>query len=177
MPLSAKGKKSSQREPLVGERSRRTIRPERGTLCRCPLRSIVVGGGGDPWTSHYKRSRPGKGVAEQISPIPGNPGVTHLIFTAMQRRSAARDSSPNAPACRSRRGDAPEGSPVFSPDVEGRSPEDSGKEELGQDIRPRQGVALIRESGNRCDTLAGSRDLLRCPVHGSSGLRPSTSWL
>ena len=70
-----------------------------------------------------------------------------------------RDSSPNAPACRSRRGEAPEGSPVFSPDVEGRSPEDSGKEELGKDIRPRQGVALIRESGNRCDTLAGSRSL------------------
>ena len=80
----------------------------------------------------------------------------------MQRRSAARDSSPNAPACRSRRGDAPEGSPVFSPDVEGRSPEDSGKEELGKDIRPRQGVALIRESDNRCDTLAGSR-LLAMP--------------
>ncbi len=25
-----------------------------------------------------------------------------------------------------------------------------------KDIRPRQGVALIRESGNQCDTLAGS---------------------
>ena len=29
----------------------------------------------------------------------------------------------------------------------------------------------------KCDTLAGSRDCLRCPVHGSSGLRPSTTWL
>ena len=176
MPLSAKGKKSSQREPLVGERSRGTIRPELHPL-RVSASQHRSRRGGDPWTSHYKRSRPGKSVAEQVSPIPGNPGVTHLIFTAMQRRSAARDSSPNAPACRSRRGDAPEGSPVFSPDVEGRSPEDSGNEELGQDIRPRQGVALIRESGNRCDTLAGSRDFLRCPVHGSSGLRPSTTWL
>ena len=37
-----------------------------------------------------------------------------------------RDSSPNAHACRSRRGEVPEGSPFFSPDVEGRSPEDSG---------------------------------------------------
>ena len=26
----------------------------------------------------------------------------------------------------------------------------------------------------QCDTLAGSRDCLHCPVHGSSGLRPST---
>ena len=45
----------------------------------------------------------------------------------MQRRSAVRDSSPNAPACRSRRGEATEGSPVFSPRVEARSAEDRGR--------------------------------------------------
>ena len=35
-------------------------------------------------------------------------------------------------------------------------------EDAKKDTRPRQGVALIRESGNRCDTLAGSR-LLAMP--------------
>ena len=30
------------------------------------------------------------------------------------------------------------------------------------------------QSVNQCDTLTGSRDCLHCPVHGSSGLRPST---
>ncbi|WP_288965111.1 hypothetical protein, partial [uncultured Porphyromonas sp.] len=29
-------------------------------------------------------------------------------------------------------------------------------------------------SVSQCDTLAGSRDSLRCLIHGSSGLRPST---
>jgi len=54
-----------------------------------------------------------------------------------------------------------------SPDVKGRSPEDSGKEELGNDIRPRQGVALT-QSVNQCDTLAGSR--IACETR-STGLR------
>ena len=35
-------------------------------------------------------------------------------------------------------------------------PKTVGKDDPGIDIRPRQGVALIRESSNRCDTLAGS---------------------
>ena len=33
------------------------------------------------------------------------------------------------------------------------------------------------QSVYQCDTLAGSRDRLRCLIHGSSGLRPSTAWL
>ena len=45
----------------------------------------------------------------------------------MQRRSAAGDSSPNAPACRSHRGKAPEGSSLLSPRVEARSAEDRGR--------------------------------------------------
>jgi len=45
----------------------------------------------------------------------------------MQRRSAAGDSSPNVPACRSRRGEAPEGSSLLSPRVEARSAEDRGR--------------------------------------------------
>ena len=167
MPLSAKGKKSSQREPLVGERSRGTIRPELHPL-RVSASQHRSRRGEDPWTSHYKRSRPGKGVAEQISPIPGNPGVTHLIFTAMQRRPAARDSSPNAPACRSRRGEAPEGSSLFSPHVEARSAEDCGRgcqeryttppgcrtyKGVRQPVRHPCGVAITcdtRSTGLRC---------------------------
>ena len=54
-------------------------------------------------------------------------GVTHLIFTAMQKRSAVGNSSPNAHACRSRRGEAPEGSSLLSPRVEARSAEDRGR--------------------------------------------------
>ena len=54
-------------------------------------------------------------------------GLTHLIFTAMQKRSAVGDSSPNAHACRSRRGEAPEGSSLLSPRVEARSAEDRGR--------------------------------------------------
>ena len=50
-------------------------------------------------------------------------------------------------------------------------------EDVKKDIRPRQGVALIRESGNQCDTLAGSHCRLRCLIHGFSGLRPLTSWI
>ena len=42
-------------------------------------------------------------------------------------------------------------------------------EDAKKDIRPRQGVALIRESGNRCDTLAGSLILKGTLV--SRGLR------
>ena len=79
------------------------------------------------------------------------PGLTHLIITAKERAPLSGCHS----VCRSRRGEAPEGSPVFSPDVKGRSPEDSGKEKHGKDIRPRQGVALT-QSVNQCDTLAGS---------------------
>ena len=45
----------------------------------------------------------------------------------MQRRSAAGDSFPNVPACRSRRGEAPEGSSLLSPRVEARSAEDRGR--------------------------------------------------
>ena len=45
--------------------------------------------------------------------------------------------SPAAPAYRSRRGVAPEGSSLFRPGVEARSAEDPGNEDLGKDIRPR----------------------------------------
>ena len=55
-------------------------------------------------------------------------GLTNLIFTAIQRRSAAGDSSPNAPACRSHRGKAPEGSSLLGPRVEARSAEDRRRE-------------------------------------------------
>ena len=65
--------------------------------------------------------------------------------------------APTAPACRSRRGEAPEGSSLFRPGVEARSAEDPGKEDPEKYIRPRQGVALVRESSNQCDALAGSR--------------------
>ena len=47
------------------------------------------------------------------------------------------DPSPAAPAYRSRRGVAPEGSSLFRPGVEARSAEDPGNEDLGKDIRPR----------------------------------------
>ena len=83
--------------------------------------------------------------------------MTHSSITSMRRRSAARDSSPNAPACRSRRGEASKGSSLFRPGVEARSAEDPGKEDPEKYIRPRQGVALVRESSNQCDALAGSR--------------------
>ena len=49
---------------------------------------------------------------------------------------------PAATACRSHRGEAPEGSSLFRPGVEARSAEDPGKDDLVNDIRPRQGVAL-----------------------------------
>ena len=44
---------------------------------------------------------------------------------------------PVAIACRSRRGEAPEGSSLFRPGVEARSAEDPGKDHLGNDLRPR----------------------------------------
>ena len=88
------------------------------------------------------------------------------------------DPRPTATACRSRRGEAPEGSSLFRPGVEARSAEDPGKEDPERDIRPRQGVALVRESSNQCDTLAGSRALEGSVGNPeSSGLRPSTSGL
>ena len=59
----------------------------------------------------------------------GEPEVKHYIYTAMQRRSVAGDPSSNAPDYRSRRGEAPEGSPVFSSHVEVRSAEDPGRED------------------------------------------------
>ena len=46
--------------------------------------------------------------------------------------------------------------------------------EAKKSIRPRQSVALIRESVNRCDTLTGSRGRVRRLIHGASRLRPST---
>ena len=46
------------------------------------------------------------------------------------------DPRPAATACRSRRGEAPEGSSFFRPGVEARSAEDPGKEDLERDIRP-----------------------------------------
>ena len=42
--------------------------------------------------------------------------------------------------------------------------------------RPRQGVALIRESGNQCDTLAGSRSLVM-PDPRVFGATPLDLWL
>ena len=72
MPLSAKGKKSSQREPLVGERSRGTIRPERGTPCGYLLPSIVVGGGetrGQVITNDHDPAR----LSQSSIPYPGYP--------------------------------------------------------------------------------------------------------
>ena len=47
------------------------------------------------------------------------------------------DPRPAATACRSRRGEASEGSSLFRPGVEARSAEDPGKEDLERDIRPR----------------------------------------
>ena len=78
--------------------------------------------------------------------------LTHFIITAKERAPLSGCHS----VCRYRRGEAPEGSPVFSQDIKGRSPEDSGKEKHGKDIRPRQGVAHT-QSFNQCDTLTGSR--------------------
>ena len=83
-----------------------------------------------------------------------------MSFTAMQRRSAARDSSPNAHACRSRRGEAPEGSPVFSPD--GRLRERRARERY---TTP-PGCRTDRLTG-KCDTLTGSLG------RGISALRPA----
>ena len=71
MRLSDRGK-IPQREPLARERSRRTIRPERGTPCRCPLRSIVVGGGktrGQVITNDHDPAR----VSQSSVPYPGYP--------------------------------------------------------------------------------------------------------
>ena len=103
-------------------------------------------------------------------------GLTHLIFTAMQKRSAVEDSSLNAHACRSRRGEAPEGSPVFSPNVEGAAPKTSGKKSSGKIYDPAR-VSHLPGSQATGATPWRGRDHLRCPVHGSSGPRPSTSWL
>ncbi len=80
------------------------------------------------------------------------------------------DPRPAATACRSRRGEAPEGSSLFRPGVEARSAEDPGN-----DIRPRQGVALHKWTDSA--TPWRGRNRYQCLVHGSSGLRPSTTWL
>jgi len=34
----------------------------------------------------------------------------------------------------------------------------------------------LKEGGNQCDTLSGLQVCSRCLIHGSSGLRPSTTW-
>lgn len=78
-------------------------------------------------SKRYNRSK-GAGAARLVGTKgEGHQGGTHQIFTAMQRRSAAGDPSSHAPDCRSRRGRAPQGSPVFSPHVEARSDEDRGR--------------------------------------------------
>ena len=70
------------------------------------------------------------------------PGVTHLSFKTKSDNPCRcaiplTDPSPAATVCRSRRGEAPEGSSLFRPGVEARSAEDPGKEDRGKDIRPR----------------------------------------
>ena len=108
------------------------------------------------------------------------PVVTHL---SSQQRSdnpylfayPLTDPSPDAPACRSRRGEAPEGSSFFSPRVEARSAEDRGERMPFINLRPRQGVALTSQAISA--TPSRGRDRYGCLVHGSSGLRPSTTWL
>ena len=64
------------------------------------------------------------------------------------------DPSPAATACRSRRGEAPEGSSFFSPHVEARSAEDCGKEAQGKNTTPLG--CRTYQSDNQYDTLAGS---------------------
>ena len=85
---------------------------------------------------------------------------------------AYTDSSPAATASRSRRGEAPEGSSLFRPGVEARSAEDPGKEDLGKDIRPRQGVALPRQSVRHPSGVAGSLAMPDPRVFGATPLDP-----
>ena len=49
-------------------------------------------------------------------------------------------------------------------------------EDAKKDKRPRQGVAHIRESGNQCDTLAGTRSLVM-PDPRVFGATPLDLWL
>ena len=145
-----------------GGATARERRENRGDLCIIP----------HLWR-HFRYS----GLVMCVSTLPSPSLSVPCIWGILQspcRKSGALSAKdhfakvfPNAHAFRSRRGEAQEGSPVFSPDVEGRSPKDSGKEELGKDIRPRQGVALT-QSVNQCDTLAGSRIASEA---GSTGLR------
>ena len=85
---------------------------------------------------------------------------------------SSTDPSPPVTACRSRRGEAPEGSSLFRPGVEARSAEDPGKEDLGKDIRPRQGVALSRQSVRHPSGVAGSLAMPNPRVFGATPLDP-----
>ena len=85
---------------------------------------------------------------------------------------SSTDPSPAVTACRSRRGEAPEGSSLFRPGVEARSAEDPGKEDLEKDIRPRQGVALPRQSVRHPSGVAGSLAMPDPRVFGAAPLDP-----
>ena len=83
-----------------------------------------------------------EGVAPQTCPVPvirkgvalelnGKGDLPYRCAISMT------DPRPAATACRSRRGEAPEGSSLFRPGVEARSADDPGKDDVRNDIRPR----------------------------------------
>ena len=79
------------------------------------------------------------------------------------------DTSRDNPACRSRRGEAPEGSPDFSPGVEARSAEDPGKRLIIIIKYDPDRVSHSPGKLGKCDTLSGSWGFL--PAELSRGLR------
>ena len=97
------------------------------------------------------------------------PGVVHLSITA--RRKALLTGCHSV--CRSRRGEAPEGSSLFRPGVEARSAEDPGKGRRIQGIRPRQGVAHTSQSTSATPYgVAGSLAMPDPRVVGATPLDP-----
>ncbi len=119
--------------------------------------------------------RPSDTRATKNAPLSGCLPVVRTILSDKSDGALDAGGRPqeSRPACRSRRGEAPEGSSLFRPGVEARSADDPGKEDAFKVSDPaRASHILVSQSVRHPGGVAGSLAMADPRVFGAAPLDP-----